>query len=62
MAEQCCVMLSETEQCPNEAKWQTWDAAGLDTYNNYCDEHLIDGMHEKGRTIVWELRLASRGE
>lgn len=61
MSEQCCICDERGEnQCPNEAARQTWDVAGMDTYNNYCDEHLIDGMHESGRTVVWELRLASR--
>ncbi len=60
MAEQCCVCDEKGEnQCPNEAKWQTWDPTRRydETFNDYCDDHLIDGMRESGRTTVWEIEL-----
>lgn len=60
MPERCCVCDENGEnQCSNEATWHTWDMDKPyhETHNDYCDEHVVDGLVPDGWTGVCAAEL-----
>lgn len=57
--EQCCVITEGGLRCPDMAQWVTWnlELPYYETYNYYCNKHLIDGLSLDAPFEVWPAKL-----